>query len=61
MFELPNPSCLPKVWKSDSKREPKGEQKTSRLRMSDLSKHIVITIENKQFAILKVFWDHTFF
>jgi len=44
VFKLPNPTFLPKVSKSDSKREPKGNQQSPKLKLFDLSKHVVITI-----------------
>ena len=48
-------------WKSDTERDPKGDQKTIISRMSDLSKHMVFTVRITHFAVLDVLWDHLFF
>ena len=54
-FEPPNRTFLPKV----SKKEPKGYQKPPKRMLSDLSKHIVFTIQNPLFAVSGELWEHT--
>ena len=50
-FGVPKHRFSQKVPKSDPKREPKGDQKPPKWRMSDLSKHMVFSIYHT---------DHTF-
>ena len=49
------------MWKSDPKRDPKGQPKPSNSRMYDLSKHMVFTVRITHFAVLDVLWDPFFF